>query len=106
MTRNNRSQEEIVADILSVVRNEPKKTHIMYGANLSYSILCKYLNMLITANLIHCREDVRIYELTELGDIYLHRYKEYKALEETLILNESRFNKKRDGLQSMLRFPE
>lgn len=95
-----RSQEDIIADILSIVRKEPKKTHIMYRANLSYALLCKYINMLIEAELIIYRENV--YELTNKGVAYLERYAEYKSFENAMMHNESAFNERKAILTKIL----
>jgi predicted transcriptional regulator len=98
-----RSREEIIADILSIVINEPKKTHIMYGANLSYSLLCKYLTMLMEAELVRYRPETRDYVLTATGKDYLDLYTEYKDVEVTLQANEVRFSEKRSALAEMLK---
>ena len=42
-----RSNIEIIADMLKVGENGAGKTRIMYGANLSYSQIQKYLGYLI-----------------------------------------------------------
>ena len=97
-----RSQEQIIADILSVVEKEPKKTHIMYGANLSYTLLCKYLDRLLGAGLVKYRRKDRVYELTNRGEHYLDRYGEYKTLEDALTQNESAFNEKKAALTEIL----
>ena len=97
-----RTQEEIIADILSIVSNQPKKTHIMYGANLSYSLLCKYLEKLMEARLICYQEAERVYVLTRRGRAYLEYYNEYKELEDALLANESAFHKKRDTLSALI----
>jgi len=39
-----RDRLQIIADMLSVVRGGAKKTHIMYQANLSYTLLGRYLS--------------------------------------------------------------
>jgi len=80
----NRTKEEIIADILSVVMKEPKKTHIMYGANLSYPLLCKYLNKLVQRQLILYRKTDEVYELTPKGKVYLSRYLEFERLKDQL----------------------
>lgn len=92
-----RSKEDIIADILKVARENPKKTHIMYRANLSHSLLCRYLDMLIEAGLIDRRYD-DFYILTTKGSDYLKRYMEYKNLEATLKV----YNDKKIELIKML----
>lgn len=97
-----RSQEDIIADILAIVVNEPKKTHIMYGANLSYSLLRKYLDLLLDAQLIHYRVDERTYALTPSGKEYLTLYTEYKTVEDVIASKELQFNEKKTALLEML----
>ena len=97
-----RSQEDIIADILSVVDNKPKKTHIMFGANLSYQLLCKYLEKLIEASLISHVVEEEVYELTEKGKFYLKEYSEFKYLENLLEARISDFNEKKIALAKVL----
>ena len=97
-----RSHEDIVADILSIVRNEPKKTHIMYQANLSYALLCKYLDKLVEAQLIKYREMDTVFELTEKGLTYLDRYAEFEQLRTQLKANKSTLDKKGATLTEIL----
>ena len=99
-----RSQEDIISDILTIVLKEPKKTHIMYGANLSYSLLCKYLDMLLDAKLISYREDERKYQLTHNGKNYLALYVEYKHVECVISSKEIQFNEKKAALLNMLKY--
>ena len=71
--RRNRTRLEIILDILLLIerRGKAKKTWIMYGANLSFRYLNRYLTYLLDSKLI---EKVIIpsskseyYELTEKG---------------------------------------
>lgn len=97
-----RSQEDIIADILSVVTNKPRKTHIMFGANLSYQLLCKYLDKLIEASLIRYVVEHQVYELTNKGKLYLEHYSEFKHLEHALEARLSDFNEKKVALAKVL----
>ncbi len=47
-----RSSIEIIADMLKVGENGAGKTRIMYGANLSYSQIQKYLGFLMSEGFI------------------------------------------------------
>jgi len=47
-----RSNIEIIADMLKVGENGAGKTRIMYGANLSYSQIQKYLGFLVSQGFI------------------------------------------------------
>jgi predicted transcriptional regulator len=97
-----RAQEEIIAEMLSIIVNKAKKTHIMYKANLSYTLLCKYLDLLLSSNLVKYNRDDKIYELTKRGGLYLDHYAEYKIVENALINREAEFDDKRSFLHKML----
>ncbi len=71
-----RNKLQIIADILVIVRNGSKKTHIMYQANLSYKLLRKYLDKVITAGLVKT-ENGDSYVLTGKGEEFLNRHEEY-----------------------------
>lgn len=47
-----RSNIEIIADMLKVGENGAGKTRIMYGANMSYSQIQKYLGFLLSEGFI------------------------------------------------------
>lgn len=69
---------DIIADILRVVkRGSAKKTQIMYGANLSYKVLKKYLAEVLEACLIRFENRSRCYVLTAKGREFLEMYREY-----------------------------
>ena len=97
-----RKEEEIVADILAVIFSGARKMHIMYGANLSYALMSKYLNKLLECKLIQYDEETRKYLLTSMGRRYLEEYTEYKAIEESMISHTSLFEGKRGALIQML----
>ncbi len=48
-----RSNIEIIADMVKVGENGVGKTRIMYGANMSYSQIKKYLGFLISQGFIY-----------------------------------------------------
>ena len=91
-----------MANVLRAALGGAKKTHIMYGANLSYTLLRKYLGRLVEAGLVKYRQKDRVYELTNRGENYLDRYVEYKTLEDALTQNESAFNEKKAALTEIL----
>ena len=70
-----RSRLEIIADILKAAKDGAKKTRIMYFANLSYSLLEKYLAKVIKAKLIVNNGDE--YEITEKGRLFLEKFESY-----------------------------
>ena len=95
-------QEEIIAEMLSIIVNKAKKTHIMYKANLSYTLLCKYLDLLLSSSLVKYNREDKTYELTKRGELYLDHYAEYKIVESALINSEAEFDDKRTLLNKML----
>jgi predicted transcriptional regulator len=82
-----RDRLQIIASILSVAGRKAKKTQIMYQANLSYKLLCRYLDEVIQAGLVDF-ENKECYVLTEKGQEFLDRHEKYskrcKSLEEYL----------------------
>jgi len=74
-----RSRFDIIADILRVVKanNGAKKTQIMYGANLSYKLLMRYLAEVLEVCLIRFEKGKRCYVLTGKGREFLEHYREY-----------------------------
>ncbi len=72
--RGKRSNIEIIADILRL--GKASKTDILYGCDLSYTQLQKYLHFLIARGLLELGEDDsegRRYESTALGNELLGR---------------------------------
>ncbi|MEM3702971.1 MAG: winged helix-turn-helix domain-containing protein [Candidatus Bathyarchaeia archaeon] len=74
-----RNRFDIIADILLVVKGngKAKKTQIMYGANLSYTVLTKYLADVLEACLLKFESSKRCYVLTVKGKKFLEHYREY-----------------------------
>ncbi len=77
--RGNRKKLEIIRDILLVVADSgeygSRKTHIMYGANLSDGLLTRYLNDALNAGLV--KEESSNYFITEKGKVFLETFKDY-----------------------------
>jgi len=82
-----RDRLQIIASVLSIASKRAKKTQIMYQANLSYKLLCRYLGEVLGAGLV-CFEKEDCYVLTAKGKEFLQRHEEYskrcKSLEEHL----------------------
>ena len=97
-----RSQEDIIANMLSIVIKKAKKTHIMYKANLSYTLLRKYLDLLLESHLVKYNKEDKTYELTPRGEVYLDMYAEYKAVEDTVLSSELELYNKKALLDNML----
>ena len=62
-----RCKLDIIADILTVATRKPKKTQIMYQANLSFRVLQKYLAEISGASLICFEDETQCYALTVKG---------------------------------------
>jgi predicted transcriptional regulator len=97
-----RSEEEIVADILTSILDGSKKTRIMYGANLSYALTTKYLSKLLECSLIQYSDRDKKYMLTGAGRKYLERYLECKSIKDKLIATTTIYEEKLEFLIQML----
>jgi len=71
-----------VADVLDVADGGALKTHIMYGANLSFRQLENYLEFMTSRSLLEkiTRTEKETYETTDKGKDFLQQYHEIKAL--------------------------
>lgn len=72
-----RGKLDIIADILNVASRNPKKTQIMYQANLSFRVLQKYLAEISRASLICFEDETHCYALTPKGKEFLEAYTQY-----------------------------
>ena len=77
-----RGRFEIIQEILLVCRKTAKKTNILYKCNLSYNQLQKYLEYIISQNLVTqlVYKDTLLYELTEKGKEFLQEYWQLESL--------------------------
>lgn len=75
-----RGRLEIIADILQVVVTEAKKTRIMFQANLSYSVLQRYLTELTNATLISFEQERQCFLLTDKGRDFLNAFNQYSEI--------------------------
>jgi predicted transcriptional regulator len=71
-----RNRLDIIADVLEVTKGGARKTQIMYGANLSYTLLTRYLKNVMDMGLVK-REDGSIFKLTEKGSDFLQEFNDY-----------------------------
>ena len=72
-----RNKLHIIADMLSIASKGAKKTEIMYRANLSYKLLCRYLAEVVDAGLISFEGSAGCYRLTRKGRVFLKQFGEY-----------------------------
>ena len=63
-----------MADMLVLAKVGVRKTRLVYGANLNFNIVNKYLDLLTSKNMIHKVNDS--YFTTPRGEIYLTNYNE------------------------------
>jgi len=98
-----RSRLRIVADILSVISKgaRKRKTHIMYGANLSYKLLKQYLGDILDSGLIRQGND-GWYEITDEGQIFLERCNGYFKNNKRIAKRTRHVEGKREDLESLL----
>jgi predicted transcriptional regulator len=96
----NRGSLDIVQAMLSIASVRSRKTKIMYGANLSFHQVEKYLGFLLDSGLLDHDGDSG-YLVTEVGRKFLSLYEEY--LEHSMVLRQEveRNNKDRLRLENM-----
>ena len=99
-----RNKLEIVRDVLDVAAGAgdggSKKTHIMYGANLSYKLLTKYLSDVLDAGLMCV--DGACYLLTEKGREFLHIYEDYDRSRRAINDHINNLNSGKQTLEKLL----
>jgi predicted transcriptional regulator len=80
----NRNRLGIVANILTIAKTGALKTHLMYKANLSYTMLRDYLKFLCDNELLdeshYPEQKVTLYKTTPKGLRFLESYLELKDL--------------------------
>jgi predicted transcriptional regulator len=72
-----RTSLQILAEILKIVRSGARKTRIMYQANLSFTMLKKYLDYAQKTELVVCPENSSCYFATPKGHEFLEKYDRY-----------------------------
>jgi len=83
MGRSRRGEVQILIEILGISLKGAKVTHLLYGANLSYSTLQKYLSaMSLQGLIIKVRGDDGsvVYRATDKGRLVLDRLKEVTSV--------------------------
>lgn len=95
-----RDRLQIIADILAITKKGAKKTRVMYQANLSYKLLCKYLYEVSAAGLVVC-ENGDCYVLTVKGKEFLDKHKEYSKHCRSLNEHVNHVNNERNVLEKM-----
>lgn len=96
-----RSRLQIIAEILEIVRGGAKKTHIMYRANLSYKLLCKYLEEVLECGLVRVDRKDDCYVVAPKGEKFLKRFDAYQELRERVKEELSAVDKERSLLEQV-----
>lgn len=97
-----RRRIEIVADILRIVANGARKTHIMYQCNLSYKLLKRYLREVSKAELIQVDGDRSDYEITEKGKLFLEKFESYLERSKKMVQQIDMVNHEKALLEKMI----
>jgi predicted transcriptional regulator len=95
-----RDRLQIIASILSIVSSGARKTRIMYQANLSYKLLCRYLDEVLDSGLV-CFEKGECYVLTAKGQEFLDRHEEYSKRRKNLEQHLNHVNGEKVALEKM-----
>ena len=98
---NYRDRLDIVADILNVASHAAKKTQIMYKANLSYSVLQRYLSEVSAASLVNFESQSQSFVLTLKGREFLEAYKEYSKSHKHIEKRLNEVSEKRKALEQL-----
>ena len=96
-----RGKLDIIADILTVASRNPKKTQIMYQANLSFRVLQKYLAEVSGASLICFEDETHCYSLTLKGKEFLEAYMQYSKTNRHAEKIIGEVNSKRQSLEKL-----
>lgn len=96
-----RRRLDIIADILNVIGEGSKKTQVMYGANLSYKLLMKYLDHVVGAGFACFEEGRACYVLTVKGWAFLEEHREYVRRSRSFEKSLNDINSKRKNLEKL-----
>ena len=84
-----------------MVRQNAKKTRIMYQANLSYKVLQRYLKDVTAASLVSFVNTEHCYILTTKGQEFLEAYKDYAKTNKTIEKRLNDINNKKKTLEEL-----
>ena len=75
-----RGRWDIMASVLTIAKSPKSRTHIMYGANLSFRQLQRYMELLLDKGLLCVSEETNtkakhLYVITESGLSFLENYR-------------------------------
>lgn len=95
-----RDKLKIIVDILSIVKDGAKKTHIMYKGNLSFTLLHRYLNQVLSSGLVH--KVGNNYLITDAGSKFLDLFSDYKLNSEKVDLYSGKVESLKGTLEGIL----
>ena len=95
-----RDKLKIIVDILSVVKNGAKKTHIMYQGNLSFTLLNRYLDEVLSSGLVN--RVGQNYLLTDAGSRFLDLFADYEINSKKVNLYSERVESLKGVLEEVL----
>lgn len=95
-----RDRLQIIASILNIASRRARKTQIMYQANLSYKLLCRYLGHVLSTGLVSF-ENEEFYVLTVKGKEFLRRHVEYSKRCRSLAQHLNYVNGEKAALEKM-----
>ena len=99
----NRTKLEIVRDILQCAEDARnmglRKCHIMYGANLSYKLLLKYLKIVLDADLL--QKQNAHYFITQKGMEYVDSFKGIERESRLVHVHVNDLDAQKDRLEKM-----
>lgn len=95
-----REKFEIIANMLGVIKDGARKTHVMYKANLSYLLLRKYLEELLSEELIYA--DGNYFFLTNKGIEFLELYANYEESCEKFNQQKNQIDVRKNKLENLL----
>lgn len=98
---NYRRRLDIIADILDVARGNPRKTQIMFQANLSYKVLQKYLGEIMASSLVCFEDENQCYVLTDKGREFLDAYQKYSKTNKRIKRRINEANAKKKVLEKL-----
>ena len=75
-----RNNLEIMAEILSLCKKPRIKTNVMYGTNLSFRMLQKYLSQLQASGHLEVHHSATKYVTTQKGLRFLEKWRELVEL--------------------------
>ena len=93
-----REKSDIMADILKVANSGIGKTKIMYSANLSYTLLCKYLDLACQCGLLD--QVSKQYKLTLQGREFLRKYDSFSRRRKAIANSILELNLERKDLET------